>query len=408
MNPRGISLFPARWSRDDLSGAIALLEQEPRPTRDPVGLLVRLASLYMEEGELEPALQRLDEALAIEPGHGEALLAKADLLQIMQKPAEAGVLYKQVIEANPSCFSAWVNLARAQMKALQVEQALESIKCARAIDPTNPQLWLQEAQYRYQAGEREESRQMLERWLQQNRGPALAVLLYHGLSVTTNDPMLAARIHLPVTVFEEHMRALQQAGYTAVSAAQIQAWLAGNGELPVKPVWITFDDGRLDSLREATPILKKYGLKAAMFVAGCNADRNRPGYATWEELAGYLQSGVWEMQSHGDLASMQIPINSEGGTELFLANRKWLAEQNRLENEEEWLARLEEDYRSGADKIEQKLGTRPVAFAWPEGHFGQKRIPNAPSLGGTEYGIGSANLCAGFLSGRARIELVYA
>ena len=87
---------------------------------------------------------------------------------------------------------------------------------------------LREAQYRYKAGEREESRQMLEQWLQQNRGPALPVLLYHGLSATTNDPMLAARIHAPVTVFEEHMDALQQAGYTAVSAAHIQAWLAGD------------------------------------------------------------------------------------------------------------------------------------------------------------------------------------
>ena len=48
------------------------------------------------------------------------------------------------------------------------------------MDPTDPQLLLQEAQCRYKAGEREESRQMLEQWLQQNRGSALTVLLYHG------------------------------------------------------------------------------------------------------------------------------------------------------------------------------------------------------------------------------------
>ena len=94
----------------------------------------------------------------------------------------------------------------------------------------------------------------------------------------------------------------------------------------------------------------------------------------------YLQSGVWEMQSHGDQAGVRIPINSEGRTELFLVSRQWLAEQNRLENEEEWLRRLEEDYRNAADKIEQKLGVRPVAFAWPEGNFGQEGIPNAPYL----------------------------
>ena len=359
----------------DLNGAIALLEQEPRPARDPVGPLVRMASLYMKEGELEVALQRLDEALAIEPGHGEALLSKADLLR-PQQPQEAATLYERVAESNPCCLRAWIGLSGALLSAGQSTSAVQAIRCARVMDPTNPQLLLQEAQCRYKAGEREESRQMLEQWLQQNDGPVLAVLLYHGLSATTNDPMLATRIHVPVTVFEEHMRALQEAGYTAVGATQIHAWLAGKGELPIKPVWIVFDDGRLDSLREATPILKKYGLKAAMFVSGYSADRNLEGYATWEELAGYLQSGVWEMQSHGDLAGLRIPVNSEGRTELFLVSRKWLAEQNRLENEEEWLERLEEDYRNGADKIEQKLGVRPVAFAWPEGNFGQEGIPN--------------------------------
>ena len=361
----------------DLNGAIALLEQGPRPARDPTGPLVRVASLYMKEGELEAALERLDEALAIEPGHGEALLSKADLLR-PQQPQQAAALYERVAETNPCCLRAWIGLSGALLSAGQPTSAVRAIRCARAVDPTNPQLCLQEAQCRYKAGEREESRQMLEQWLQQNHGSALAVLLYHGLSVTTNDPMLAARIHVPVTVFEEHMRALREAGYTAVDATQIQAWLAGKGELSIKPVWIVFDDGRLDSLREATPILKKYGLTAAMFVSGYSADRNLPGYATWEELAGFLQSGVWEMQSHGDLAALRVSVNSEERKELFLVGRQWLAEQNRLENEEEWLARLEEDYRNGADKMEEKLGMRPMAFAWPEGNFGQEGIPNAP------------------------------
>ena len=56
---------------------------------------MRLASLYMGEGELELALQRLDEALATESDHGEALLKKAEILQIMKKPAEAAALYQQ-------------------------------------------------------------------------------------------------------------------------------------------------------------------------------------------------------------------------------------------------------------------------------------------------------------------------
>ena len=57
---------------------------------------------------------------------------------------------------------------------------------------------------------------------------------------------------------------------------EVRAWYAGEQTLPAKAVWIVFDDGRLDSFREATPILKRLGLKAAMFVAAHNADRSLP------------------------------------------------------------------------------------------------------------------------------------
>ena len=62
--------------------------------------LVRLAALYLKAEKPALALQRLDEALAKEPGHGEALLMKADILRL-QQPRQAAMLYERVIETNP-------------------------------------------------------------------------------------------------------------------------------------------------------------------------------------------------------------------------------------------------------------------------------------------------------------------
>ena len=261
----------------DLDNAIMLLEKTPPSGGKMAASLVRLAALYMRADKLAPALQRLDEALAIEPGHGEALLVEGRSTAPSTAPGRP-----------PRSTNEWPNPIHA---AFGLGSACPGRFCPR----DNPQArcrrsvvrgqWIQPIlNYcckRPSAGIRRASGKKAGRcWssgCSRTDGPVLAVLLYHGLSATTNDPMLATRIHVPVTVFEEHMRALQEAGYTAVGATQIHAWLAGKGELPIKPVWIVFDDGRLDSLREATPILKKYGLKAAMFVSGYNADRNLPG-----------------------------------------------------------------------------------------------------------------------------------
>ena len=131
---------------------------------------------------------------------------KADILRLAAASTGDYALWTGDRSQSYTASGLGIGLAEAFLSADRPHQRGTGDSSARGlVDPTNPQLLLQEAQYRYRAGEQEESRRMLEPWLRQNRGPALAVLLYHGLSATTNDPMLAARIHMPVTVFEEHM-----------------------------------------------------------------------------------------------------------------------------------------------------------------------------------------------------------
>ena len=98
---------------------------------------------------------------------------KAVLLRL-QQPRQAAPFYERVTETNPSCLRAWIGLAETLLSADRATNAVQAIpKDTDHNNPTNPQLLLREAQYRYKVGEREESRQMLEQWLQQNRGPAL-------------------------------------------------------------------------------------------------------------------------------------------------------------------------------------------------------------------------------------------
>ncbi|MCE9615550.1 MAG: tetratricopeptide repeat protein [Lentisphaerae bacterium] len=360
----------------DFERAIDLLESAPLAA-DPVPVALRIAGLHLRQNQPTAAIQAIDVALGLQPNHGDAILLKADLLRQQGDAAAAGALFAKVAAANPASSRAWQGLSDTCLTAGDTTNALVALGKARALDPTDPILLLREARCRFAAGDGTTARQMLADWLSTNPDPPVQVLLYHGLTPRADDPLLASPVHMTTRVFDDQMRALAEAGYTAVTAADIRDWHAGQRDLPAKSVWIVFDDGRQDSFREATPILMRHGLRAGMFVAGVNADRNLPGYATWEELAALLTNGVWEVQSHGDQASIHVPVDAAGHTALYLSNRQWLADANRLETLDEWQARVAADYASGMAKMREHLGMEPVAFAWPEGDFGQEGIPNA-------------------------------
>ena len=115
-----------------------------------------------------------------------------------------------------------------------------------------------------------------------------------------------------------------------------------------------------------------------MFVPLVNIDKNLPGYASWDQLKAFQNSGRWEIQLQGDLGRIRIPVDPEGRSGLYLINRQWLSDQGRLETIEEWTQRIAADHDNGKRRILEKLGKTPVAFAYPEGDFGQSGLPSSP------------------------------
>src|SRR5207244_610571 len=120
------------------------------------------------------------------------------------------------------------------------------------------------------------AQKMIRGWVKKNKGPVVPVLLYHGLTPFSRDPLLAYNVHMTVAAFEDQMRAIKHAGYSPITCEQLAAWYQGRGRLPNKPLLITFDDARLDSFRYGDPILAKYGLKATMFAALVNVEGSLP------------------------------------------------------------------------------------------------------------------------------------
>ena len=78
--------------------------------------------------------------------------------------------------------------------------------------------------------------------------------------------------------FTEQMHYLHEEGYTTLTLAEFQAYMEEEIEVPKKSVLITFDDGFKDNYINAYPVLKKYDLRATIFLIAGNIDRDPRDY----------------------------------------------------------------------------------------------------------------------------------
>jgi peptidoglycan/xylan/chitin deacetylase (PgdA/CDA1 family)/ubiquinone/menaquinone biosynthesis C-methylase UbiE len=87
------------------------------------------------------------------------------------------------------------------------------------------------------------------------------VLLYHRVA---NDPIDSQLLAVTPEKFEGHLKVLSE-NYRVLPLHQLLGQIS-RGQLQPNTAAITFDDGYLDNLTNAVPLLEKYGLPATVFV----------------------------------------------------------------------------------------------------------------------------------------------
>ncbi len=88
---------------------------------------------------------------------------------------------------------------------------------------------------------------------------SLPVLMYHSISPWPNPITVAPE------VFEEHLVAMNEAGWKGIGLDEAADYLAKGWDLPDRRCLITFDDGYLDNHVFAAPLLKQHGHKGVVF-----------------------------------------------------------------------------------------------------------------------------------------------
>ena len=95
----------------------------------------------------------------------------------------------------------------------------------------------------------------------------IPILLYHDFVTTVpdSDPDNFNYINTPES-FEENIKVLLENGYTFISMEELNEAINKKIELPEKPILINMDDGYYSNYEYIYPILKKYNVKASIFV----------------------------------------------------------------------------------------------------------------------------------------------
>ena len=94
------------------------------------------------------------------------------------------------------------------------------------------------------------------------RRNCLQILMYHNIGASTKS-----RINISISDFERQLRYLKR-NYTVISLLDAENIINNAKKLDRNYVVLTFDDGFLDFVTNAFPLLSKYSLPATVFLCG--------------------------------------------------------------------------------------------------------------------------------------------
>jgi peptidoglycan/xylan/chitin deacetylase (PgdA/CDA1 family) len=131
-------------------------------------------------------------------------------------------------------------------------------------------------------------------WVYHDPGRVVApILLYHHVNGENSD----SRYTVSIPDFRNQMQALYEHGYTAITISILVDALLFGGDLPAKPVVITFDDGHHSVYDYAFPIMSEFGFPGVFYIVA-NRIYGTTDFVNVAEIQTMIEAG-WEIGSHG-------------------------------------------------------------------------------------------------------------
>jgi peptidoglycan/xylan/chitin deacetylase (PgdA/CDA1 family) len=194
-----------------------------------------------------------------------------------------------------------------------------------------------------------------------NRRP-IPILVYHQIDEAPPKGSSPFRsLYVSPAAFARQMALLKWLGYTGLSMSGIEPYLSG--QRTGKVVGITFDDGYLNNLSHALPVLMRHGFSSTCYAVSGLAGKTN----IWDEAAGIPQTPLM------DAAQMRQWV--AGGQEIGSHTRNHV---NLLETTD--AVSLEEIARGKSD-LEAAIGAPVRHFCYPYGRYESRHAGMVASQG---------------------------
>lgn len=189
----------------------------------------------------------------------------------------------------------------------------------------------------------------------------LPVIMYHSI---LQDPKRQGAYVASPTLLEQDMRYLSEMGYQSVTPMELINYTRGLGDLPEKPVLITFDDGFYNNLLYALPILEKWDMHAVISVIGfatdqfSHSDDKNPMYAylDWDDICALRESERIDIGNH----TFHLHSTDGGRSGVKREPGESVEDHKRI---------LLEDIGGLQQALQAHCGFTPLVFAYPFGKY---------------------------------------
>lgn len=186
----------------------------------------------------------------------------------------------------------------------------------------------------------------------------LPIVMYHSILKSRKGNYIVSP-----DVLESDLQYLYENGFHAVTVEDLIDYVYHDGSLPDKPVMITFDDGFLNNLVYALPLLEKYEMKAVISIVGKyteqepTTERNANySYLNWDEINELLDTGIIEIQCH----SYNMHISNQGRSGANKIKSEAMSHYHQV---------LMDDIAKFNAVLEENTGYQTTAFTYPFGAY---------------------------------------
>ncbi len=179
----------------------------------------------------------------------------------------------------------------------------------------------------------------------------IPILMYHKIP----DSNLKSQHQIFVTRknFARHLQFFHRMKFQTLHFRDLLPFWNGEkdfSQFPARPLILTFDDGYIDNLKNAQPLLEHYGMKATVFLLGNHQILEN----TWDSGTGETPATLMTLQEKRSLNSQIWEIGSHGFDHLRLTE---VPETSALKELRDSKLRLENDFNNPVTSFAYPFGS---------------------------------------------------